>query len=439
MKKILLSMLAFASVQSVSAQYWQQQNTGFPESSGVVSISVVDTNVTWATVRDGSGSGLTYKKYGKTTNGGAAWTVGDITAGTDNSGVTNIQGLSATTAIAGIFDVETGFGGIAKTTDGGATWTFEKEMNSNGSWVNFAHYFDTNNGIVGGDPVGNYFEVYTTSNGGTSWTRVPSANFPPPLSGEYGYNGAFYSVGDTLFFATNKGRIFRSLDKGLHWTVVLQNASIITDFGGASVSGDMAWKDNNTGIVVKNAASLSMYKTTNGGASWENVSFTGIPASTKIADITYVPSTSTLIAVSDAASGSGSWKSTDHGTTWTALDSGVQRLSVACLNASLCYSGTFAQANGVSGISKSTQPLAVSEVSGFTAEKRVSAARTGQKDVFKLMTSVPLVSYEVTDLSGKSVQKGKSVLLDLSGTPEGVYIVSVRTQDGNVHHVKVVK
>lgn len=89
-----------------------------------------------------------------------------------------------------------------------------------------------------GDPVGGYFEIYTTTNGGTSWTRVPSANIPAPLVGEGGYTTIKdISLEDgTIWFGANYGRAYKSSDKGLTWTVT---ATPITDFGTAAANGEI--------------------------------------------------------------------------------------------------------------------------------------------------------------------------------------------------------
>jgi photosystem II stability/assembly factor-like uncharacterized protein len=193
------------------------------------------------------------------------------------------------------------------------------------SWTNYVHFFDANNGIAGGDPESGEFEVYTTSNGGTTWTRVPAANIPNPLANEYGYNGGYYAVGNNMFFYTGKGRIYKSTDKGLNWTALATN-SIISDFGSATINGNMAWSDANTGMIFRKTFSsggipiaLTLHRTTDGGANWTTVTFSGITAANNINAVTYIPGTTILVATSSAG---GSWKSTNNGTTWTTLDTG---------------------------------------------------------------------------------------------------------------------
>jgi photosystem II stability/assembly factor-like uncharacterized protein len=108
----------------------------------------------------------------RTTNGGTNWTVSTITGATGSTG-SSISALDANTAWIATT------GGIFKTTDGGLTWV--QQLTALPS--NAIHFFDSNNGVCVADPNAGYWAIYTTTNGGTNWTRVPSANIPSPLSG----------------------------------------------------------------------------------------------------------------------------------------------------------------------------------------------------------------------------------------------------------------
>ena len=114
-------------------------------------------------------------------------------------------------------------GGIWKTIDGGATWTKQPtaQFNSpNYSFTNHVYFWNANEGVAMGDAADGYFEIYTTSNGGELWTRVPSSPVLIPLAeNEYGINGNFIVNGDTIWALTLFGRLLKSVDKGLHWTV----------------------------------------------------------------------------------------------------------------------------------------------------------------------------------------------------------------------------
>ncbi len=439
MKKFLLlaGIALIPSMNHLSAQFWAVQNSNFaPSSVGVMSISIVDANTVWSAMRDGSGNNTPYKNYSKSINGGSSWTSGTVNVGTANSSIANISGVSATRAAVALYDNTTGAGGIALTNDGGSTWTFQKQLNSSTTWVNFAHYFDANNGIVAGDPASGYFEFYTTSNGGSTWTRVPSANIPAPGIDEYGYNNGFYTAGNSIFMVTNQGRILRSNDKGLTWTVALASGVVLTDFGSATESGDMAWKDSNNGIVAKNSPDLSFYKTLDGGNTWTPVTYTGIPSSTGISDIAYVPGTNILVATS--ANPLGSWKSYDNGATWISLNSTVQQLSVRCLDANICYSGTFQVSPTAGGMLKSIQSLlGTSEIAPKSIETSLKVAKSDSS--YKIISQTGIKSYTIYDSAGVIVKSGKSDNFTLQGVPYGVYVIKVRDLNNTLSSTRLIK
>jgi hypothetical protein len=442
MKRILLSITALLVSSTAFSQFWGTQNTGFATASrGISGMEVYDANTVWAFGFDGISTVTNVQEFTKTSNGGTTWTTGTINVGNPDLKITNISGVSATTAWVGAFDDIDGLGGVWKTSDGGATWTNQLLLTTAGqSWTNYVHFFDANNGVAGGDPESAEFEVYTTSNGGTTWTRVPAANIPNPLANEYGYNSGYYAVGNNMFFYTGKGRIYKSTDKGLNWTVLATN-SIISDFGSATINGNMAWSDANTGMIFRKTFSsagaplaLTLHRTTDGGASWTSITFTGITAANKINDITYVPGTTILVATSSAG---GSWKSINNGTTWTALDTGVQHLDVKCFNASTCYSGGFNTSATVGGMFKSTQVLATSEVA--SAAKHSSIYPNPTKGEINIKTDKKIKTTAVLDFSGKAVMKTDAAKPDISSLPKGTYLIQIEFTDGTSTTEKVIK
>ncbi|UMQ40424.1 T9SS type A sorting domain-containing protein [Chryseobacterium sp. Y16C] len=447
MKRILLSVFMLITGSSVFAQYWSVQNTAFTTASrGISGLEVYDANTVWAFAYDGATSTNNVQEFTKTSNGGTTWTSGAINIGDPDLRITNISGVSSTTAWVGAFDDLIGLGGVWKTTDAGVTWTQQKALTTpNQSWTNFVHFFDANNGIVGGDPEGGEFELYTTSNGGSTWTRVAGANIPNPLAGEYGYNSGYYANGNNIFFYTGKGRIFKSTDKGLTWAVVFTGSTYgLTDFGGATIGGDMAWSDANKGIVFKktyNTASppvqtgLAIYGTTDGGTTWNSITFTGITAANGINDVTYVPGTSILVATSSAG---GSWKSVDNGVTWTSIDTGVQHLNVRCSDSNTCYSGGFNTSSTVGGMFKSTQNLGVSDVIN-KKNKALLIYPNPTKGEVSVKADKKIITSNVIDITGKSVLKAESEKVNLSSLPAGTYFLQIDFTDGTSTSEKVIK
>jgi len=271
MKKLLFfSALFFATAFIVNAQ-WTEQATGFSEASrGITNISIVDANTVWALAYDGSSAGATIQEFTRTTDGGTTWIPGTIDVGNSTLGISMIHGIDDTTAYIAVYLNSAGTQGIYKTTDGGATWARQTtaDFQSATSFTNVVYFWDADNGFCMGDPIGSpaEFELYTTTDGGTTWTVVPGADIPDPLSGEYGYTSEYRVAGDNIWYTTNKGRIYHSTDKGYTWTV---SQSPISDFGGTSVNGNVAFVNGTDGLLCDNAANY--WKTTDGGATWVSI------------------------------------------------------------------------------------------------------------------------------------------------------------------------
>lgn len=444
MKKVLLSVATLIISSTVFSQTWNTQNTGFTVASrGIAGMEVYDANTVWAFASDGTPANANVQEFTKTSNGGTTWTAGSIDVGDPTLTITNISGVSGTTAWAGAVDSVNGLGGVWKTTNSGLTWVNQWTLNTAGeSYTNVVHFFDASNGLILGDPESNEFEVYTTSNGGTSWTRVPAANLPNPLSGEYGYTGGYYAIGNSIFFYTNKGRIYKSTDKGLNWTIALTGSTIgLSDFGSATISGDMAWSDSSKGIVFKKTYSgttqtaLAIYRTTDGGTTWPAVTFTGIAASNSINDVTYVSGTNILIATSSAG---GSWKSFDNGSTWASVDTGVQHLGARCADASNCYSGGFNTSATVGGMFKLSTSLGTNDVISIK-NKSLSIYPNPTKGEITIKTDKKIKSSTVFDLSGKVLLETNSEKVNISSFTKGTYLLKVEFADGSTKTEKVIK
>jgi len=237
MKKNLLLILLTTSFV-VNAQFWSPKATGFTTPSrSLNSISIVDANVIWANAFDNldpNNQDFTIKEFTRSIDGGNTWTSGTINLGPNSSdmGSSSITAASASTAWISVSPGATNTGGIWKTIDGGTNWTKQPTalFNSGVSYPNFVHFWNETDGIAQGDPENGEFEIYTTTNGGTNWTRVPAANIPDPdVAGEFGYFNLFTVSGNTIWFGTDLGRIFRSSDKGLTWTAY--DSVYSTDFG----------------------------------------------------------------------------------------------------------------------------------------------------------------------------------------------------------------
>jgi photosystem II stability/assembly factor-like uncharacterized protein len=445
MKKSLLFLSLIASFTAANAQ-WTEQPTGFSEASrGLSEIEIVDANIVWALAYDGSGLGENVQQCTVTTDGGNFWTPHTIEMGDPLLEINNISPVSDMIAWVSALVPTDGNGLVYKTIDGGENWDVQPVpgfITSGASFLNGVYFWNDMVGVAYGDPIGaglGEFEIYRTVDGGDNWTQVPAANIANPLSGEYGYNSVPTASGNTLWFPTNKGRLFRSTDMGLNWTAA---QAPLTDFGSAlpANSGSFDVSSPTNGFLLKTSGTVAVpvytkYTTVDGGQTWSAGSpFTG---TRKI--LTYIPGTTTIVATSQAAP-IGTSVSTDNGATWTDVESAAQRGASDFLNATTGWTAGFSQDETTGGIFKLTSPLGVSAPVAAASFKVYPNPATSTVTV----STADVASYKlsVTDLSGKNVMtkslNGMENTLDISALSTGAYFFEL-SSDNKKEVVKILK
>ena len=302
MKKFysIIFVFLFVLCSTANAQ-WVQKHSGT-----LVNMSdAVSDQIFWAGRWDATAGTFV------TTDGGQTWTSSTFV---DPKGapVYCIDALNADTAYVVTSE-------IFKTTNRGSTWVQQITTFSTG-FADCIHFFDANNGVATGDPNGGYFEIYTTTNGGDNWVRVPSSNIPAPLPNETGIVSSFAAYNNTFWFATSgaasEQRIIRSTDRGYTWT-------LLTSFPIPTIATPtIEFRDSQHGIFIGNG--YLIFRTSDGGVSWTTdsltswVEFIGSPS--------YVPGTlATYVATVIGLNGDEelyiSLVSTDDGATWKRMDS----------------------------------------------------------------------------------------------------------------------
>lgn len=453
MKKLLLSILLTASSVALNAQTWTEQSTAFPVAGTYTGdLSMVNANTVWAMAQRTSTTN--HQRVSITTNGGTSWsTVAVGLPSTTTLGIGNISAVSATTAYISVFPVSgsPSTQGVYVTTNSGATWTKQTTAAFGASsFTNMVHFWDANNGVAMGDPVGAKFEIYTTINGGTTWTAVPAANIPASLAGgEYGYTGKFTVKGNTIWFGTDRGRLFRSTDKGLNWTAI---STPVADFGGGTTTtttGEFAFKDDNTGIIERGNytgappvyTSLTLFKTTDGGATWNDITPAMTPATmVYYGDISYAGSM--LVSAGSSTGNFGSSFSNNDGTSWTTID-GASHTCLEFLSSTVGFSGGFTTSATVGGAYKFNPSLSVAD---FNNTSEFTAYPNPTTGIVKLSSSINTVSdVAVYNLLGKQVYTkafsalNNEVEVDLSSLNTGVYFLKATSNNGGVQTIKIVK
>lgn len=440
MQKSLLYTLLLVSIVS-NAQNWSIKATGFTTSSRSLNkISIANANVIWANAFDNSvplNPKQNVKEITLSIDGGNTWTPKTVNLGADNTllGISSISAISDKIAWISVYPETGGTGGIWKTIDGGTSWSKQTTapFNAAKSYPNFVHFWDANNGVAQGDPEGGEFEIYTTTNGGTNWTKVPGTNIPDPtILGEAGYFKQYCISGNTIWFGTDKGRIFKSTDKGINWTA---NTSPSADFG----LDNFTFSDTNKGLLLTYNP-VKLYKTTDGGVSWNTtpIPYTGQVFNT---NITYVPGTSKVIS-SAYANPLGSSYSLDDGASWTTIDSGVFHGDLAFLNSGFGFSAGLNSSSTVGGISKFSGTLFVEK---FDLTNQITAYPNPTNGILNLNSESSIIKQaSVFDLSGKQVYSSKfsgtnNVTLDLKSVQTGVYFLKTTTDSGKTETITILK
>lgn len=440
MKKILLFTLIIGSFQANAQNFWTPKATAFNQiNRGVDDISIVDDNIIWAKAYDGaSDTPQNVRQFTRSTDGGNNWIAGTINLGTGQNtlNISSITAVSATTAWVTAVPSPTGAGGVWKTIDGGSTWTKQATalFDTTDSYTNFVYFWNENNGITQGDPSGGYFEIYTTTDGGTTWTRVPNTNIATPLAGEYGYAANYDVVDNTIWFGTNKGRLFKSTNQGLNWTAT---QSPITDFGG-TVRGSYSFSDTSTGLLY--ASNGTLYSTSNGGTAWTAKVFTGNIGNR---NIEYIPGTATVVSVGTTPNASVSYTaySMDNGSTWTEVMSGTQVTTLKFKDPNLGFGGGFATNSTTGGIFKYSGTVLSTDA--FTPDQNLMAypnPTTG----FITVSGKELNEIKIFDLTGKILMTKKvattdTIGVDVSNLSTGIYLLSAANDSGTTSTLKFAK
>lgn len=452
MKKLLLFASFMVALSAQAQDYWTEQATSQPAAStGMRSISIVDDNIAWLSNSCGTTGCTPIRRYSKTTNGGTTWSTSAIDLGAQaaNLEISNIWGVSADVAYASVFPTAAGVvGGVWQTTNGGTTWVRQNTASFNGadgaSFCNLVHFWDANNGVTMGDPSDGYYEIYTTTNGGANWVRVPSGNIPAPVdAADYGLTNQYTVNGDTMWFGTTFGRIFISTDRGYTWNVAI---SPIPDFGGGingSEAGDMSFTDSQNGLLQ--TSDYLLYNTTDGGYTWNFVNWDANLRNFGISEIPGVPNAYISVG-EDLDAVRGSSFTTDGGLTWTNINDNpdanyVEGGVVSFLNANTGFASGFSTSAAVGGIYKwNGNPLSTD---AFSAQQIAAASPNPTTGVLELRGS-NISQVLVFDVLGKQVLSSNysslnNVTLNLASLNNGVYMVKVTNATGNSSTIKVVK
>jgi len=252
----------------------------------------------------------------KTTNGGTTWALA-------NTGLTGNDFYTISALDANICMVGAGDGGLWRTTNGGANWSLIP-LTPPAVFNNVVHFFDANNVFVQGDPTGNVWKYYISTNGGVSFTL--GANAPASVGSEAGWNNSYMAL-DTgnIWWGTNASKIWHG------------------GFRGPFSTGATPGRVNSFGVAFDNASTgtaafqtLSNFVTTNGGSSWSAGAFT--PSGTPFA-LKSIPGTQYMFLGTSTQI----YRSTNSGTSFTSqftLPAGRACYALTFVNKQYGWAGT---------------------------------------------------------------------------------------------------
>ncbi len=429
------------STPSQGSSDWLEQATGFTSMyRGATYISIANPNVVWVSAVDGT-SGQPINEFSKTINGGTSWIPGVISNAPASHAIAQIQALDENKAFIAFYPTTGAGGKVFKTIDGGLNWEDlpTGAFTNSASFLNVVHFFNANDGFVMGDPINNKFELLYTSDGGQNWTPVADANSPAMVSGEMGWTGVYDAIGNTVWFATNKGRIFKSTDKGHTWTVATTG---LTDIQKVTFS------DENNGLIQQIAynqttGAISTFTTKftqDGGATWNSVTPSGPIWKSDISAVPGFPGRYFSVGTDGAAQASrkyGSSYSTNYGLSWNLIDTTVQYICVKFFNQNAGWAGGFNISATSGGIYKWIGEINVTSVD---AHQRKNNETNVYPNPFNNFFNVELFNLEkcsvtakIYDLNGKLVHnetfgqmKGNARLnINVGSLPKGMYILNI--------------
>jgi hypothetical protein len=323
---------------------------------GIFDMTAPDTRNCYSTVYDQNDYYRPLKTVVYTHDGGDTWSVVTIDSLEDNV-LMDITASSGNVVHVIGWSTISGGGNIFRSKDGGVTWKREgaNAYPDPASFPTNMAFFNPREGVIFGDPVGGCFEIYRTTNGGDSWTRVPCANIPPTvLALEGGLTGLMDNYKNTVWALTLgldqngsfASRLLKSDDKGLTWYVVCPNISL--DF----TDSRLRFRSELVGLYKNNG---KLFRTTDGGSTWNQVNYTGTRFSCDFDNVpgrpgTWISTGGDLSTPPFSSSGVGSSISYDDGETWQILDTAVDHIGIEMVNSAFGFGGGITSGSGNDGV-----------------------------------------------------------------------------------------
>jgi photosystem II stability/assembly factor-like uncharacterized protein len=382
---------------------WNRSVSGFPSGS-----SVTGLYSSGSTVLAGTHDGVF-----RSLNNGLTWN--KLTGTNDTVNYSLVRGICLkgdTIFIGTIYQLQAT---VYRSTDNGATW----EMRGNGFPANLS---DINSLTVSGNNIlaASSGGIYYSSNYGDNWIHANSPSKEVTNIAKGGvYEYAPYSDLES---------IYRSADDGVNWSVISQAV--------ADVYTSISARDN---FACVGSIFQSIHVSTNNGANWVSVS--GIPLSTTVYSVYYVPNSSMVLAAVDLGPDY-IFISTDNGISFSSYSDGLGvNASAKWFTAtdSFLIAGT-----DYNGVWRRIRPELVGVASQQNEVPREYQLEQNYPNPFnpttKINYSIPrtgFISLKIYDMLGREVavlvnefkQPGKySLTWDAGGTASGIYFYKITSE-----------
>lgn len=347
---------------AASGGIWKSTNSGSSWTTttdnlavlGISDIAFHPTNSSIVYIATGDGDANDNYSLGvmKSTDGGASWNTTGLTW-TENMGG-SLRRLLINPSNPNILIVGGG-SGIWRTTDGGVNWS---QVTS--SSVRDLEFKPNDPSVVYAGKYGSTsVQVIKSTDGGATWFNLTNGL---PTSGVYrtaigvssanaNYVYAFMSNNNDYGFYG----LYRSTDAGSTWTLMSSSPNILGWNSNGSDTGGQGWYDLCIDVSQTNAneiycGGVNLWKSTNGGSNWTNISYWTTSVHADQHDIWITPSSNRIYVGNDG----GVYRSTNSGTNWSWISSGLAitqfyRIGTSATNANLVIGGT--QDNGTKMIS----------------------------------------------------------------------------------------
>ena len=230
-------------------------------------LSVVNEKIVWA-----SGAGGTVIK---TVDGGKSWKVITV-AGAEKLDFRDIEAFDGNSAYA--LSIGNGENSrIYKTNDGGTTWKEQFRNKNEKAFFDAIACWDRKSCIAMSDPVDGHYVLISTADG-ENWKPIVSNKMPAAKEGEAAFAASgtcLITQGKNRVFLVSGGsdaRVFRSIDRGVTWTVA--DTPITKGTPGSGIFSIAMYDDKNGVIVGGNyekpdEAKDNLAFTTDGGKTWK--------------------------------------------------------------------------------------------------------------------------------------------------------------------------